>query len=255
MNLENAFETGRLYKPLRDLADAKRDIHSAFTLLPGLRGFWPMSATNENGAAIDQSGHNQILVTNGTPVYNFANVPYVDLNGTTDYLSHFDTALYDILGTESYIDPSLRGLTCGGWIRPNVTGVSNAGLLSKYGTAGNRSYLLLILNDKVSMLVSSNGTAQNTKTHDLALSTGWYFVVGRYVPSTTVDVFVNGDKASLASGVSASAYNGSAELQIGTHTNTYLFDGRMSLMFLTATALPDSILDNLYQTSRSLFGV
>lgn len=259
MSLENAFETGRLYKPLKDIADARRDIYSAAKLLPGLRGFWPMSANNESGAATDQSGLNQPLTINGTPTYNLASMPYIQLNGSTDYLSHFDTAIYDIVGTESYIDPSLRGLTVGGWFRPDIAPTSNQGLITKHTSTGDqRSYLLYaaaLTPAQYTFQVSSDGTAGPNSPDDGGILAEWAFVVGRFIPSTSVDVFVNGRKSTNSTSIPASLYNSSTPFMVGSFGGATQFDGRASLCFVCAAALPDSVLDNLYQTSRILFGV
>lgn len=95
-----------------------------------------------------------------------------------------------------------------------------------------------------------------TKTHSAVLSTGvWYFTVGRFVPSTSIDVYVNNNKESLTVGVGAAMTNTAHAFQIGTFASgTQLLNGRAALCFLCANALPDVILTGLFEQTRLLFG-
>lgn len=257
MSLENAFETGRLYGPLKTIADANRDIHSAFALLPALHGFWPMSASDASGDAIDQSGNSQMMSYNGG-VYNLANVPYIEFDGATDYLAHTDIGLYDITGTESYIDASIRGLTVGGWFYANVTPSPGCGLITKSNIASQRSYSLVLGSDNsVQMITSGNGSSYPLAQSAAAITLNqWFFAVGRFSPSAEINVYLNGVKSTNTS-APAALFNCSTAIEIGRWglNNARILNGRAALCFLCAAALPDGVLDNLYQVSRKLFGV
>lgn len=257
MGLEMAFETGRLYQPLVDIADAERNVHSAFTLLPGLRGFWPMSAIDASGNAMDHSVNGQMLTYNGNGMYDLDNAaPYIALDGAGDYLSHVDIGLYDILGTESYVNTALRGLTFGGWFYHAGMGDSEA-YISKYSVSGNLSYYLLKNTaDKVQFIISSNGTALTSMSLDREiLVETWTFAVGRFIPGASQSVFVNSEVGTASTTVT-SIFNSNAPLQVGNGANNaHYLEGRASLCFLCAAALPSALIGNLYQVSRKLFGV
>lgn len=218
-----------------------------YLTLPGLRGFWPMSSFNESGNAYDLSGQGRHLTYNGNPTYNFGNLaPFVQLDGTGDYLSRADESGLDIIGSESYVTSSKRGLTVGGWFWMDV--LATAGLMMKWTPYGLQysSGIRMIVND---------GTTYNSGT--ISISAGqWYFCVGRYTPSTSVKVFVNTQTLENTTSIPASILSTSANFYIGSiDGSTQLLDGRASLCFLCATALSDAIINGMYQQSRALFGV
>lgn len=260
MSLQNAFETGRLYLPLRDLADAAQelgDAYSAFMLLPGLRSFWPTSVHAASGELADLAGGSTYrLFLSGAPVYNGLGAPYIEFDGTSDYAYLTDTSLHDILGTESYIDTDVQGLTLGGWFYHNsLTGAQ--AYISKYGNAGNISYAIRkIGGHQIQVSLSSDGSALiNTNGPSAAVET-WHFVVGRFTAGVERSIFVDGEKTSEVTAVT-SIFNSSAELRIGENVSSTSrkLNGRASLCFLCATALSDGLIDDLFQITRDLYGV
>jgi len=115
------------------------DLISPLLALPGLRGFWPMSSFNEAGNAYDMSEQGRVMTYNGNPLYNYDGVvPYVALDGIGDFLSRADEAGLDIIGTETYVDGAVHGLTLGGWFYFDNALGSNEKLIAKWDTtAGN----------------------------------------------------------------------------------------------------------------------
>jgi hypothetical protein len=231
---------------------------SAFLNLPGLRGFWPMSSFNESGNAYDLSGQGRILTYNGNPTYNFAGlVPYIDLDGTGDYLSRADEAGLDILGTESYVVAAARGLTLGGWFWLGASGAVQS-LITKEDGAVQRSYFLTTnVIDQIVFRVTTDGSTLVAVTHGTALVTStWYFLVGRFDPSAELKIWVNRDSTPNAVGIPASIFNGNAAFVVGGRSGGgALLTGRASLCFLCACALSDTIIGALFQQTRVLFGV
>jgi hypothetical protein len=236
-----------------------------FLLLPGLRGFWPMSAFDSSGNAQDQSGHAHHLTYNGNPVYvGVGLIPYIRLDGTGDYLSRADEADLDITGTEGYVSAISRGLTLGGWFQfVNAAGVGNDELISKYNTTGDqRSYRLFRQSGGGSPLafsVSSDGTAATLVTATggapSAVDT-WYFLAARLDPSTSMSVWVNGTRTDTVVGIPASIHSGSAQFYIGeTQAPSNPLNGRASLCFLCAAALSDTTVASIFNATRALFGV
>jgi len=228
-----------------------------FLALPGLRGFWPMSAFDSAGGAQDVSGHGHHLTYNGNPTYNYSNlVPYIDLDGTGDSLSRADEADLDITGTESYVAASVRGLTFGGWFWiDSFTPVVNA-LMMKWPAGGNLSYALFEAGGLYYFIITGDGTTQVTVTSATATTGAWHFIIGRFIPSTELNLFDNGVKSTNVAGIPASVYSGNGALYIGWDQadNSYL-DGRAALCFLCATWLSDAAIAALYQQTRMLFGV
>lgn len=231
---------------------------NTFSLLPALRGFWPMSPVAAGGSAVDLSGHGKKLGYNGAPVYNLYNdvVPYVGFDGVFDYLSHVDDALYDISGTETYIDTSIRGLTLGGWFWFNSSGHQH--FIGKWDPAGNQRGYKIQRNpvtDAIQFSTSNNGLAvYNVVSPVVVPLNAWQFIVGRFIPGSNISIFVNTTRTGATGPVSL--FNTSVEFAIGRSgvLEEYL-DGRASLCFLCAAALPDFILNDLFSISKPLFGV
>lgn len=233
---------------------------SSFQTIPGLVGFWPMSSVARNtGNAFDISGQDLLVSYNGNPIYNIYNsfVPYLDFDGTGDFLSRADEGRLQILGTETIYASAVRGLTIGGWFWMDGAGATD-GLMGKWTESGDeRSYLLLTLSDTYRFAISNDGTASTQFSHTSTFSTGqWYFVVGKYEPSVRMSVFMNGEKASTTTSIPASIFNSTAAFQVGAYNaGTQNLDGRASLCFLSANALPDALIDALFTQSRPLFNV
>lgn len=234
---------------------------SVFMDIPGLVGFWPMSSVQRStGNAYDVSGQSRTLTYNGNPTYNIYNsvVPYIDLDGTGDYLSRTDETDLDIIGTETIYASAIRGLTMGGWFWENSFAVGNTGLMSKWGVTGaSGAYMLYALNGNPTMIIESagGGTSQAVGNGLGATAGKWLFVVGRYTPASEVKIYINNQSKTTATAI-ASLRNNAISFEIGNWSTSGLaLAGRAALCFLSANVLPDSLISILYQQSRLLFGV
>lgn len=232
----------------RELLDGWGDLIGRHLALPALRAFWPMNAYNESGVIVDLSGQARHLTPNPSlSAALYANrILYTDFNGSTQYLSRADEAGLDIT----------TGLTLGGWFWFDASG--SQVMMSKNGAVGNYGYdLHYVSATGFRFLVSTDGTVQVYVTSSGALTTGrWYHIVGRFIPSTAVDVFVDGVKTTNTTSIPATIFNSSAALNIGRRSDgTFYQDGRAALCFLCATAgsFPDSLIQDLYQHGRKFF--
>lgn len=235
---------------------------SAFLALPGLRGFWPMSSFDNIPLVHDLSAQDRHLTYNGNPRFNFDGLaPYIDLDGTGDYLSRADEAGLDILGTESYVASAVRGVTLIGWFYP-----TNAALLqpamAKWGAA-QRSYMLTLLgdvaNDPIQFGVSEVGFAYDYVTLYSYSTNAWQFLAGRFCPADTGEelaVWRNDAKETAATSLN-SIFNSNVQFTIGGWSGGVYNQlvGRASMCALCAAALSDSIITALYQQTRSMYGV
>lgn len=244
-------------------APARIDFISPYLALPGLVGFWPVSSIDLSSSQIvDLSGQGRVLSQNGNPLKNYttAGAPYITLDGGGDYVSRADEADLRILGTESDYAAAVRGLTIGCWFNA-ASLASSFGVFGKYTTTGNqRSYLLYVSSGTPGtcvFVVSSNGTAETNITASSVISTGtWNFLVGRFDPSTSLDICLNGVWSSNTTSIPASIYASTAALQGGAFdAGTNLMTGSITQMFLCATYLSDAIISNVYESTRAAFGV
>lgn len=234
---------------------------SEFMGLPGLRGYWPMGSFDSSGNAIDQSGQNRSLTYNGNPTYNVVttyNAPYLDLDGTGDYLSRTDEAGLDIVGTESYVATAARGLTLGGWFYFDRL-TADEHLSGKLGASGQFSYRLAKASvNIIKMTVSSNGTATTDADSSGTVTTAtWYFLAGRFIPSTELAVFINTTKTVNTTSIPSAAFGSTAEFRIGNDNGAFgqILDGRASNCFLCAEILSDALLTDLYNNTKAYYGL
>lgn len=221
--------------------------------LPGLRGCWPMSSFNENGNAYDMSGQGRTLTYNGNPTYNFTGlVPYIDFDGTGDFLSRADEAGLDIIGTENYVAAAARGLTFGGWFYPKTT--NKEVIMAK---ADNSTGPYALWNDDGNDILFRVRNAADAATFLVTIAitlSAWQFIVGRYDPSTELKVWRNISTNTNVTNIPASILDGNDTFCIGGYAGAE-FEGLASLCFLCAAALSDMIIESLFQRTRSLFGV
>ncbi len=240
------------------------DLISPYLALTGLRGFWPMSAIESNGDAFDQSGNGRLLTYNGNPTYNFDGlVPYIDLDGTGDFLSRADEAGLDILGTETYVAAGIRGLTCGGWFFPGDA-ATNQGLVTKRsGPVGNYSWDLNlrgdVAGDPPTFWTSDDGTNFTTVTSTVGyVVSAWHFIVARFNDADTgaeLAIWVNNTKTTAASARNA-IFNGNAALALGAiSTGALPYTGRIGPGFLCAAAVSDVIIGSLFESTKAAYRV
>jgi len=222
---------------------------------PGLRGIWPMSVVSSGGIANTVAGNSGSLSYNGNPKFgNDGFVPYVDLDGTGDFLDHADSIEFDILGTESYMDSP--GLTLGGWFKfDSETPGADEYCISKMTGAGNRSYRLYHDNLGGAYFgISDDGTNWDGVL-STAVTSGWTFLAGRFTPSTEVAVWVDSVKATNVAAIGASIFNSSATFDVGAFgAGSAFMAGLASMVFLAASAVEDDLIEAFYQQSRAAYG-
>ena len=226
--------------------------------LTGLCGAWGMAAFDGAGNAQDQSGHGHHLGYNGNPTYNYANLaPYITLDGVGDYLARADEADLDILGTESYVAAGARGLTMGGWFYFGNAAAAIETCMGKWNAAANMAYRIYRSAAGLGVFeVSITGAAAVQVTGPAIAQGVWVWLAGRFVPSVSLDLWVNGTLTSVVAGVPASIFNSNADFRIGANgAGTELLTGRSSMCFLCAGALSSQNPSAIYQQGRPLFGV
>lgn len=225
------------------------ELYGMFLGLPKLVGYWMLgSHVNVNSWYNDVTNNNLLLTNNNgaTPaVYNDI-VPYVDFNGTNQSLSRADEAILDITGD----------LTIGGWFWNDAlqaaqsyigkSGVADQGYAISGGAASAYSPSFYI--------VSTVPTAYPVSSTVTLTASTWYFLVGRFTPSTEVACFVNGQKFTNTTSIPAAIRNSGASFAVGNLTDQGTFlNGRAALCFLCSAALSDKLIRILYNRSAVFF--
>lgn len=239
---------------------------SAFAALPALRAFWPMSSVDyTNPQATDVSGNGYDLTNNNSADFGHDQlVPYVNFDGTNQYLSRADGGAgnwADILGNEAYVITAQRGVTFGGWFMVDTTDANAQFLIAKgNNAAANTTYLITCpAGTTTPQFAVSDGVAFNAVNAGAAMgTTTWAFVAARYTAATPeCDIWVNDTVVNDAAGVPAAPLADHAmAFTIGASPTPGLYlDGRASLCFLCACAVPDAAIFSLFHQTRCMFNV
>ena len=245
------------FRRLNNPAHAMADAVGMLKMFPGVVGIWPGSATDGAGQMIDVSGNGNHLTNNNTATFNAESdklVSYAEcVRASSQYFSHTDGAPFDILGTESHI--AQNGLTFGCWMY--TTEVVYQGVISKSNNSPNRSYRLFFYGPNgIGVNFSSDGSSAVQALNTASPIYSWYCAIGRFTPSTAVDLFVNGVQTTETAGIPASLNNNAEIFSIGSIGGSgFYLNGNTALMFLCAAAVPDIFIDTFYQFTAPLFGV
>jgi len=240
-------------------------------LLPALRGFWPMSAhhVTAQSAFVDDIACGFDLGMINAPYLGIRTYTLAPTCGFTAPQSRYltygaDNVQHDIVGTETIVPANNRGLTLGCWVFFDALG-SEEGLIAKMLTAGNQlSYWLYkSAADQIVFSISSLGTPASTVsvTSTATIAAGiWYHIIGRFVPSTALDVYVDSVRTTNAVGVPASLFDSTQPLEMGRIDGGSYITGFLSLAWLCAsrcwdnqTGTRDVLPFALYEHSKRLF--
>lgn len=177
----------------------------------------------------------------GTPDQGrFGVAPYVGFNGSTNYASRPSGSL-----------KGLSGFTAGGWFQAT----SNDTLMGVWQTS-NQVWRLHINTLAPTFYVSGSGADNYQVAHPANIDAAtWYFIAGRYTPSTEIAIWVNGTKTTYGTGIPAALYNSAAQFVIGgAHGGANLLTGKASLCWMSHEVLDDAYLTMLFEMGRHLFG-
>jgi len=251
MSEETAFEVGRLYVPLKSIADtlvaSQKDV---FVRLPALVGYWPMGIRDNAGNVSDHAGGGGFFAETGVCPTGYDGDSFTHIGNGTNYLSA--SAAFGITGLETWVDSSIRGLTVGGWFMVDAGSGTARGIISKDGVSPQRGYGLTVdATNSVSFFMSGNGAAIFGVAGPAFPLLEWTFLVGRFIPSTEVAIFTNGDKATSTTAIPASQFVSSQALEIGRFlaNNTRIVHGKARDVFICASALSDALIEEVRVTS------
>lgn len=235
---------------------------SMYLALPGLRGFWPMSSVGYTVAnrGVDESGQGNHLTDNNTVEFGYDSlVPYCHFTlANNEYLSRADGGAAnwaDILGTETYIEAAYRGMTIGGWFYFDTIPAATVMLMAKLA-GGQQSYRLRKdVAHTMTFSIRSGGAWVNIVSTSVVAAGQWYYIVGRFVPGASVDLFINEVQFQTVT-AAAVGTDSNAIFTIGARGNPdQYFDGRASMCFLCAAQLSNAIILSSFDQTKAMYGV
>lgn len=251
MSEQSAFEVGRLFEPIKRIADtlssSQKDV---FVRLPGLISYWPMGIRDIGGNVRDHSGAGSTLSETGSCPVGYDGNSFSHLGNGTNYLAAGSG--FGVTGLETWISSSIRGLTVGGWFMTDSVPASLVGILTKWGLAPQRGYALEWLStNQARFVISSTGGNAFFQDSAAGAASVWNFVVGRFIPSNEVAVFLNGDKSVNTTAIPASIFVSTQAFEIGRieGDNTLIYHGKARDVFVCASALSDALIEEIRVTS------
>lgn len=253
------------FQALFDAGYSWKTVINMHLALPGLRGFWPMSAVGYQAASVARdisvNGHN---LGDGGGGVQFGSdqtfIPIADFQGgANDYLTLADAGAgdwADVLGTETYIKTADRGLTIGGWFYDAALSGAIEHLIAKEDGGANLQYRLV--KDAADLLQFRVWAGPVTVTSVATLSApGWNHCVGIYdAANQDLHVILNGALATNAGAAPAALPDTGAAFSIGADSaGANLFTGFGSMCFICAAALDTVVAQSLYWHAAALYGI
>ncbi len=182
-------------------------------------------------------------------------LPLLDYDGLDDKVDQAsDVASLKITGA----------LTLMAWIKPDVVN-EFTGIITKCNDTLRRAYFLAMHSDGSAYVYQSgDGGAVNRsfrKTATTILTTECQFLVGVYVPSTSLDIYLNGalDNGTLTGTIQAATNNTADPVVIGwghsSVTTEEYFNGSIARPRICKGALTANQIEDFYRQERHLFGV
>ena len=223
---------------------------------PGLRGLWTFGSVDGSGDLLDVSGNGRTLTMQGNPTYDAPATgmySYGNLDGTGDYWSRADEAGLDIIGTEAYI--GAPGMTFFAWAQ--FSSIAATRVVAAKSASSDTAFTLHYNSGAgyIRGAISQNGTTTFTVDSILPVVDTWYFMVIRFVPSTSLDIYVDGTKYSNTTSIPSSLKDSAGPFHLGaSNSGSALLPGLISTSGLYASALTDDFIDKLWNTSKYLYG-
>lgn len=230
---------------------------SMYLELPSLRGYWPMSSVDENGAVYDLSGQGRTLTNNSAAQFGVYNglAPYVIGDRTADYLSRPDEAGLSITGA----------MTVYVWVWHDGAISGTQSIAGKYLSTGNQRTWLIHSESLTTIwqaTISPDGTAGASvivaSTVPLTPNI-WTFLAMVYVPSTSLTLYVSENGRAVptveTTSIPAALFDSTAAFTIAAQgAGAAFFGGRVAQVALCAAAHDNLTIQTIFYHTRALFG-
>lgn len=189
---------------------------------------------------VDVAHGNHLTLVGTVDQGSYGMASYVAFNGSTNYARAQAGALKGI-----------GGLTCGGWFQMT----DGDALMGVWQTAANQVWRLFVNGSAPTFYISSTGANSFTVAAANIVAGAWNFIAARYIPSTSISIWLNATKTTNTTSIPASLYDSpTASFTIGgDHAGTNLLTGKASMVWITHDPLLDDYVTLLYQLSKPLY--
>jgi hypothetical protein len=170
-------------------------------------------------------------------------------NSLQDYVFDFDSANNEYIDCGNDSSLQITGaMTVSYWFK-GQGGSGTVGGFGKLGGGSNRGFCLgMVSSGDITFYIAPTASTLFSVSYTRAVDTNWHHLVGVYNPSTSVKIYLDGNLVSeTLSGVPASQYNGSNNLQIGARgDNSGVFNGEISNAAIWNSGLTPTQVTTLY---------
>lgn len=267
-------------QPTHDSMLAWKSIIPLYQVLPGMRGFWPGSATVPMAPSVpyvndfggDYYRSMEYVSANGGSLFGYTGiVPWVRVYGAPaggsggQHCFAGNRINYQITGNEVYFPLNQRGLTLGIWMLFEAVNTWPYSIMGKddgYVTPFSY-YLEKDASHYARFVITTDGvTRVGASSSGTIAANEWHLIIGRYYrshPDTNAPemaVFLNGVKSVSTVGVPNAIFNSSAALRVGypVQTATLPVYRKWSMAFICAMALSDTLCSAIWHHTRAMFG-
>ena len=129
---------------------------------------------------------------------------------------------------------------------------TTSGLISRDAVPPNRGYnLTWNSSDIAAFAMSGTGAATTVATSAISTLAVWHFIAGRFIPSTEVAIFVDGDKSTNSTAVPASCNVSTQSFEVGRYLNdgNRIIHAKCRDVFIFQSALTDDLITRIRQNT------
>ena len=211
---------------------------------------------------LDVSGHNNHAEITNAPTFSAESgaggTRYFDFDGSSDYMT--------ISNPSFAADGFTNGLTCEAWLRFDTASLSGSdtGFITRYSASAQSQFLFGFREAGVGnigltldQIDDSNNAVGLDYDQDWTPATDrWYHVVAVYIPSTKVEIFVDGQSEfSVTSNIPSQLNDDSTlDVMIGNYVGGTYFNGRIAILRMYDRALTIGEAQQNYRTHKGRFG-
>lgn len=232
--------------------------------LPGIAGLWTAGVGDSTTRPDLSAGGNDLVNNNNATVHQdglYLPGSY-QYDGVNQYHSYYSaTGSLNITGTDIHVDSSIRGLTLFAWFKFTNNLVQSHIIGRRITAMANASSSYSLEKDNLNRLlfsVASGAVAVSTPIIQLTTLDDWFFIAGRYDPSTEIKCWL-GDNGELSTttnvaAIPASINNPVTPFTIGASASPGIFlQGNVSICGVYATTLSDANVELLFHLTRRAY--
>jgi len=161
----------------------------------------------------------------------------IDLNGTDQLFNCSNDSSLQITGA----------ITVSYWFK-GQGGSATAGGVGKLGNNGSRGFLLgMTSSGTITFYIAPTASSLISAGYSHTPDTNWHHIVGVFNPSTSLELYFDGQSVDTTPTSTSSQYNAVNNLQIGARgDSTGFFDGQLSNVAIWNTNLSSSQISTMY---------